>query len=278
MRNFLKATLSLAVILSLALAFGCGKKDNPTTPTNNTNTTAQQGYATQANGMNNLAIGFAGGFSSGLEGYHPGTTLSKLGLPGAYLAKADTAWHYYAGLHVNHFNASPGTSGWWNFTVVDTPLIRAWVRFSPDSIWFPTPPINVTRVDWEYHMVTDSGTAEYSAYVSENVDSTLDGGWFFGITGGASAVYWLYTFDNISTHGWDDPTRDCHGTINFVLNANSVNLLEGQLVFVNGVGTIDNCWVKLSSTTIIKYSFLANGTGNYYLAGESFATAHPFTW
>ncbi|MRR08619.1 hypothetical protein EG831_00680 [bacterium] len=261
--KFLKATLAILMIVMVAVAVGCSKKDSPTAApaTDNTSQTRAASVTSFTTGM----IDFAGGFSNGLGSFVPTSSKGAKTPP-------DTCWHGPVS-HSSHY-VDPATAGWYYWNVMNTTesQMTLWVKFA-DDVW-ANPSANVTRVDWSMLMVSNYGgttsNTEYSAYVGYGTDTLhYTGAYWIGITSGGTVTSFEFTWTNISRYGWEGSTRTCDGVFAY----SGAGGVSGNYTFTNGSGTGS---ASYNGTVFASFVFNNDGTGYYTVTGS--ATQYQFTW
>ena len=281
----------LVILIGLLALWGCSKKN----PTQATNKSQEQAFATESQTNAVRATGFVGSFSGGL-GSTPGqpkTDGSPTFLPQSpTLSPPDTSWHRGQNPH-----QAPDTNWYWRrwvlpdsqWTFTDT----VFVKFIPniwDTAQHRPDTVKVTRVDWEgliYGVNSSSQTTtslDESAWARYSTDTTKTDGGFKVVgtvkTGSTTVSSYTYQFDwtNCTRTGWFGQPRTCSGTITWSATSSyafKTYNLSGSYAFTNGTGTGE---AKLSNVKFADFHFNNNGTGYYTLLSESWQIQHPFFW
>ena len=281
----------LVILIGLLALWGCSKKN----PTQATNKSQEQAFATESQTNAVRATGFVGSFSGGL-GSTPGqpkTDGSPTFLPQSpTLSPPDTSWHRGQNPH-----QAPDTNWYWRrwvlpdsqWTFTDT----VFVKFIPniwDTAQHRPDTVKVTRVDWEgliYGVNSSSQTTtslDESAWARYSTDTTKTDGGFKVVgtvkTGSTTVSSYTYQFDwtNCTRTGWSGQPRTCSGTITWSATSSyafQTYNLNGSYTFTNGNGTGE---AKLSNVKFAEFHFNNNGTGYYTLLSESWQIQHPFFW
>lgn len=265
--KFLRTTLAILMVVTVAALIGCSKKDSPTSA----GTTDNSQYQSQVDGLADVMtdsesglLGTVGQFSSGLGSFTPPTKGAKA--PPNWVGPTSHSDHY----------VTPAEAGWWSLTDTASHTVQ-WVRFTPD-IW-TTPGQNVTRVDYQYllNMVVGTTTINYdiSVYCTygsiAGSDTTYTGGEYASMTSGTQTTAWEFTWTDITDHGWASSPlpHTCSGTF----TVTGTGGFSGTFAFTNGAGTGT---LSLNGSTIATYVFNANGTGTYSITGTTLTGS--FTW
>jgi len=268
MKSLFRAILALALMLSVIMAVGCSKKENPTAPATqaqNQLPAAQQGAVAQIGESMALA---AEGNVDYVSGLMDGTPKDGKTPPAGWHGPDANGWYWW-------YYGGDSTSYYYKYEV----------RLTPDVWGSGTPP--VTKVEWRM-TYRDTTTNNYWYYARCEYQSTTDtthvkGVWEYHFNysyGGYNLGYnWVMNYDNVSISPSDHsghysftcsyPTYGTTGVI-------QVNL-TGEFTFnANGSGTGK---MYAGGTEVVRYVFYAAGSnprGYYTLASENWATQHNF--
>jgi hypothetical protein len=285
----------LVILIGLLALWGCSKKN----PTQATNKSQEQAFATESQTNAVRATGFVGSFSGGL-GSTPDTAKPFGGsvfFPPNQILGPDSVPTGWTGPDTNPHQPSTPPYWYWRrwvfpdsqWTFTDT----VYVKFTP-NIWDSLHARDtVTRVDWEgliYGVNSSSQTttsldeSAWARYSTNPPDNTKTDGGFKVVgtvkTGSTTVSSYTYQFDwtNCTRTGWSGQPRTCSGTITWSATSSyafQTYNLSGSYTFTNGTGTGE---AKLSTVKFADFHFNNNGTGYYTLLSESWQIQHPFFW
>ena len=280
----------LVILIGLLALWGCSKKN----PTQATNKSQEQAFATESQTNAVRAFDFVGSFPAGLDSFEPGQ-------PGSFNTPYPPDTLKWKGPIQNPHQPSPPNTWYrahWdttfqqsNTSVHDT----VFVRFTPDIWGGGLPP--VTQVDWEALVnvivggtsgtttqtsLDDSASVRYSAGGSDKTDGGIR------ITGSVKAnnsvisnFIYRFTWLNCTRTGWrkTDIPHTCSGNIGWTATSSyafQTYTLSGSYSFSNG--SCSEAPVMFNNTVFAKFWFTPDGNGYYTLLSEGWQTKHDFKW